>query len=105
MNGGIYRSDFEAMKAPHIMRRRVSYMSNGETGDNRRSVAQVFAGKNKLLERCFGKTSECYINVSKVQLTFSRTSEELSKDSKGNFLSIIQLLAKCDADKMTSNIA
>ena len=26
MTGGIYRSKFEAMKAPHIMRRRVSYM-------------------------------------------------------------------------------
>ena len=24
MTGGIYRSEFEAMKAPHIMRRRVS---------------------------------------------------------------------------------
>ena len=32
MAGGIYRSEFEAIKAPHIIRRRVSYMSNGETG-------------------------------------------------------------------------
>ena len=40
--------------------------------DNRRSFARVFAGKNKLLTKCFGKTSECYIDVSKVQLTFSR---------------------------------
>ena len=71
MIGGIYRSDFEAMKAPHIMRRRVSYMRNGETGGNR-SVARVFAGKNKLLALSFGKTSECYVDVSKVQLTFSR---------------------------------
>ena len=64
--------------------------------DNRRSVAQVFAGKNKLLAKCFGKASECYVDVSKVHITFSRTSEELLKDNKGNFLSIIQLLAKYD---------
>ena len=32
ITGGIYCSDIEAMKAPHIMRRRVSYMSKGETG-------------------------------------------------------------------------
>ena len=51
---------------------RVSYMSNGETGDKRRSVARVFAGKNKFLAKCFGKTSECYVDVSKEQLTFSR---------------------------------
>ena len=71
MTGGIYRSKFEAMKAPHIMRRRVSYMSNGETEDNRGSVARVFAEKNKLLAKCFGKTSKSYVDVSKVQLTFS----------------------------------
>ena len=40
-------------------------------GDNRRSIARVFDGKNKLLEKCFGMTSECYVDVSKVQLTFS----------------------------------
>ena len=65
-------------------------------GDNRRSVAQVFAGKNKLFAKCFGKTSEYYVDVSKVQLTFSQSSKKLSKDNKGNFLPIIQLLAKYD---------
>ena len=63
-------------------------------GDNKRSVARVFAGKNKLLEKCFGKTSKCYVDVSKVRLTFCGSSEERLKDNKGNFLSIIQLLAK-----------
>ena len=89
------------MKAPHIMRRRVSYMSNKEQGDNRRSVARAFAGKTKLLAKCFGKTRECYVDVSKVQLTGS--SQEFSKDNKGNFLSIIQLLAKYDTvlDKLS----
>ena len=33
MTEGIYCSEFEAMKAPHIMRKRVSYMSNGKTGE------------------------------------------------------------------------
>ena len=63
-------------------------------GNNRRSVARDFAGKNKLLAKCFIKTSECYVDVSKVQLTFSRSSEERSKGNKGNFFSIVQLLAK-----------
>ena len=31
-----------------------------------------------------------------MQLTFRRSSEELSKDNKANFLSMIQLLAKYD---------
>ena len=30
MTGGIYRSEFEAMKAPHIMRKRVSYYTPSE---------------------------------------------------------------------------
>ena len=72
MTGGINRSEFQAMKAPHITRRSVSYMSNGETGDNRRNVARVFAGKNKLLAKCFEKTSDCCVDVIKVQLTFSQ---------------------------------
>ena len=63
-------------------------------GDNRRSVARVFAGKSKLLATCFGKTSECYVDVSKVP--FRGSSKVLLKDYKGNFLSIIQLLAKHD---------
>ena len=32
MTGGIYCSEFEAMKAQHIMQRHVSHMSNGQTG-------------------------------------------------------------------------
>ena len=55
MTGGIYCSEFEAMKAPHIMRRRESDMSNGETGDNRRSVARVFAGKKQTFGIMFWK--------------------------------------------------
>ena len=72
MTGSIYRSEFEVIKAQHIMRRRVPYMSNGETGNNKRSVRRVFAGKNKLLEKCFGETSLGHVDVNKVQHTFSR---------------------------------
>ena len=71
MTGGIYCSKFEAVKAPYIMPRRVSYMSKRKKG-NRRSVARVFTGKNKLLAKFFEKTNECYVDGSKVQLTFSR---------------------------------
>ena len=35
-------------------------------------VLHESVGKNKLLAKCFGKASECYVDVSKVQLTFSR---------------------------------
>ena len=52
MDGGIYRSEFEALKAAHIMWRRVSMEKQV---DNRRSVVRVFAGKNKLLEKYFEK--------------------------------------------------
>ena len=55
MTGGIYRNEFKAMKAPHIMRRRVSYISNGETGNNRKSVAQVFAIKEQTFGKMFWK--------------------------------------------------
>ena len=34
--------------------------------------------------------------LAKCNLPFCRSSEELSKDNKGNFLSILQLLAKYD---------
>ena len=64
--------------------------------DNRKSVPRVFAGKNKLLAKCFEKTSEYYVDASTVQLTFRGASEELFKDNKGNFVSIIQLLTKYD---------
>ena len=72
MTGSIYRREFEVIKAQHIMRRRVPYMSNGETGNNKRSVTRVFAGKNKLLEKFFGETRLGRVDVSKVQLTFSQ---------------------------------
>ena len=71
MTGGIYRSEFEAMKAPQIMQRRVSYMSNGETGEQQKKRCSSLSRKIKLLGKRFGKTSKCYVDFSKVQLTFS----------------------------------
>ena len=65
-------------------------------GDNRRSVARVFAEKNKLLAKCFEKLVNVTLMLAKCNLPFHGSSEELSKDNKGNFLSIIQLLAKYD---------
>ena len=69
--GGLYRSEFEVLKAPYIMQRRVSYVSNnGETGGQQKKGCTSLYWKNKVLTKCFGKTSECYLDVSKVQLTF-----------------------------------
>ena len=61
---------------------------------NRRSVARVFAEKNKLLAKCFGKLSSVTLMLAKFNLPFRGSSEELSKNNKGNFLFIIQLFAK-----------
>ena len=58
------------MKAPHIMRRRVSYMSNEETGEE--ALHESLLQKNKLLAKCFEKINEHYVDVSKVQLIFLR---------------------------------
>ena len=90
MTGGIHGSQFEAMKAPHVMRRRVSYTSNGEKGKQKKKRC------TNLCWKYFVKTSECYVDVSKVQFTFRGSSEELLKANKGNFLSIKQLFAKYD---------
>ena len=65
-------------------------------GGNRRSVARVLAGKNKLLVKCFEKIVNVTLMLAKCNLPFRRSSKELSKDNKGNFLSITQLLAKYD---------
>ena len=46
----------------------------------------------KVLERLVNVT----LMLAKCNLPFCRSSEELSKDNKGNFLSIMQLLAKYD---------
>ena len=65
-------------------------------GVNRRSVAGVFAGKNKLLQNLFEKLMNVTLMLAKCNLPFRGFSEELSKDNKGNFLSIIRVLAKYD---------
>ena len=65
-------------------------------GVNRRSVAGVFAGKNKLLQNVFEKLMNVTLMLAKCNLPFRGFSEELSKDNKGNFLSIIRVLAKYD---------
>ena len=91
MIGGIYRSEFESIKAPHIMRRRVSYeyVSNGETDESLLEKTNFF---QNVLKRLVNVT----LMLAKCNLPFCGSSEELSKDNNDNFLSIIQLLAKYD---------
>ena len=62
-------------------------------GNNRRCVARVFAGKNKLLVKGLVNVT---LMLAKCNLPFRGSSEELLRDTQGNFLSIIQLLAKYD---------
>ena len=65
-------------------------------GDNRRSVARVFAGKKNFWKNVLERLVNVTLMLAKCNLPFRESSEELSKDNKGNFLSIIQLLAKYD---------
>ena len=64
--------------------------------NNRRSVAQVFAGKTNFWQNVLKKLMNVTLMLAKCNLPFSGSSETLSKDNKGNFLSIIQVLAKYD---------
>ena len=65
-------------------------------GNNRRSVARVFAEKTNFWQNVLEKLVNVALMLAKCNLPFRRSSEELSKDNKGNFLFIIQLLAKYD---------
>ena len=94
MTGGICRSEFEARKAPHIIRRRVSYIIKGETGGQQKKVAQVFAGKTNFWQNVWERLVNVTLMLAKCNLPFRRTSEELSMDNKSNFLSNIHLLAE-----------
>ena len=87
MTGGIYCKKIEAMKAPHIMRRRVSYMSNGETGDHRKGVARAFAGKTNFWQNVSERIVNAMLMLAKYNLPFCGF-REFSKDYKGNFLSL-----------------
>ena len=82
----------------HIMWRRVSYMSNEQTGDNRRSVAlkHAFLKKTNFWQNVLERLMNVTLMLAKCNLPLRGSSEELSKDNKSNFFSIIQLLAKYD---------
>ena len=83
---GIYRSEFEAMKASHIMRRRMSYMSTMKKQvHNKRSVARVFAGKTNFWQNVLERLVNVTLMLEKCNLPFRKSSEQLSKDNKGNF--------------------
>ena len=70
------------------LRRRVSYMSN----ELHESLLEKTNFWQNVLERLVHAT----FMLAKCCLTFCGSSEELLKDNKGNFLSVIQLLAKYD---------
>ena len=97
MTGSIYRIEFKAMKAPHIMRRLVSY----KRWRNRRTMEEAL--HESLLEKTnfWQNVLKRLVNVTLMlakcnYLPFRGSNKELLKNNKGNFLSIIQLLAKHD---------
>ena len=95
MTGDIYRSEFEAIKASHIMWRRVSYMSNGETGKQIEALHESLLEKTNFWQNALERLVNVTLMLAKCNLPIHGSTEELSK--KGNFLSIIQILAKYDS--------
>ena len=65
-------------------------------GDNRRSVAPVFAEETNLWQNVLERLENVTLMLAKCNLPFRGSTEELSKDNKSNFFPIIQLLAKYD---------
>ena len=90
MTGVFYRSGFEVTKPSQVMRRHVSYTSNGETT---RQSKKHCTGWQKVLERLLNVT----LMLAMCNLPFRGSTEEVSNANKGNFLSIIQLIAKYDS--------
>ena len=74
----------------------MSYISNGETWDDKRSVARVFAGKTNFWQNILKRLVNVTLMLVKCNLPFRGSSEELSKESMGNFISITQLFTKYD---------
>ena len=62
----------------------------------RRSVARVFAEKTNFWQNVLERLVNVTLMLTKFNLSFRGSSQELSKDNKSNFLSVIQLLAKYD---------
>ena len=96
MAGDIYRSEFEAMKALHIMRNRVSHLSSGETGAIEEALNESLLEETNFWQNVLERLVNVTLMLAKCNSPFRGFSEELSKDNKGNFLSIIQLLATYD---------
>ena len=64
--------------------------------DNKRRVARIFDGKKNFWQNILKKLANVTLMLAKCNLRFGGFSEDLLKDNKGKFLSIIQLLAKYD---------
>ena len=65
-------------------------------GDNRKSVARVFAGKTNFWQNVLKRLVNITLMLTKSNLPFRGSKKELSKDNKSNFLSITLILAKYD---------
>ena len=86
------------MKAPHIMRRGVSYLSNEETGGGaiQKELHESLLEKTNFWQNVLERLVNVTLILAKCNLPFRGSSAELSKNNKSNFVSIIQLLAKYD---------
>ena len=65
-------------------------------GDNRRNVTRVFVEKTNFWQNVLERLVNVTLMLAKCNLPFCASNEELLKDNKGNFLSIIQLRVKYD---------
>ena len=64
MTGDIYCSEFKTVKAPHIMRKRVSYTNNRETGGQTLPKSLL---EKSTLGKMFWKDSHYYIWILKLK--------------------------------------
>ena len=100
MTGGIYRSNFEAIT--HHAEVCVIYEQWKNRGTIEEALHEFLLEKTNIWQNILERLVNVTLMLAKCNLPFRGSSEELLKNNKDNFLSIIQLLAKYDtvSDKL-----
>ena len=65
--------------------------------DNRRNIARVLTRKTNFWQKVLERLLNVTLMLAMCNLPFRGSTEELSNENKGNFLFIIQLIAKYDS--------
>ena len=73
----------------------MSYMSNRESKAIEEALHEPLLEKTNFRQKVSERLLNVTLMLTMCNLPFCGSSEKLSNDNKGNFLSVIQLLAKC----------